>query len=264
MIKLKVAGLGKHFASHWVFRDLNFEVGGVHSSANILGYEGVFSSINAHLADGVDSNVVSSSDGFNTISELFLSPDEAAKFASDEMNANGVVFGIAGRNGSGKSTLMRCLAGLNRADAGSVEWFQDGVLLDRQKLRDISGYAALYNQLYGDLTCEENLVLLRTREDQGLLNTNELMSMVDLFDKRDTFYKSLSSGQQQRMKILAAIQSDPTILFLDEPTTNLDARGKGILDGLVEERREMGQITIIASNEQFDLDMCDEILDLGS
>jgi heme exporter protein A len=180
------------------------------------------------------------------------------------MNTNGVVFGIAGRNGSGKSTLMRCLSGLNRADVGSVEWFQDGLLLDREKLRENSGYAAPYNQLYGDLTCEENLVLLRTREDQGLLNTNELMDLVDLSDKRDSFYKSLSSGQQQRMKILAAIQSDPAILFLDEPTTNLDARGRGIVDGLVEERREMGQITIIASNDQFDLDMCDEILDLDA
>lgn len=263
MIKLKVTGLGKHYASHWVFRRLNFEVGGVRSRAN-LGSEGAISSIKAHVADGVDSNVVSSSDGFNTISELYLSPNEADKFASDEMNGNGVVFGIAGRNGSGKSTLMRCLAGLNRADVGSLEWFQDGLLLDREKLRENSGYAAPYNQLYGDLTCEENLVLLRTREDQGLLNTNELMDLVDLSDKRDSFYKSLSSGQQQRMKILAAIQSDPTILFLDEPTTNLDGRGKEIVKILVEERREMGQITIIASNDQFDLDMCDEILDLDA
>ncbi len=264
MIKLKVTGLGKHFASHWVFRDLSFEVGGALSSATILGSEGAISSSNAHVAVGVDSNVVSSSDEFNAISELFLTPNEADKFASEEMNENGVVFGIAGRNGSGKSTLMRCLSGLNRADVGSVEWFQDGLLLDREKLRENSGYAAPYNQLYGDLTCEENLVLLRTREDQGLLNTNELMDLVDLSDKRDSFYKSLSSGQQQRMKILAAIQSDPAILFLDEPTTNLDARGRGIVDGLVEERREMGQITIIASNDQFDLDMCDEILDLDA
>lgn len=174
------------------------------------------------------------------------------------------VIGISGTNGAGKSTLLKILSGLIQPDAGAVEWLhysEPGPI----NMRMVTGYAAPYIQLYGDLTCRENLDFLRSASTKKG-NTIEAETLAEEFgipDKLDRPYKSLSSGQQQRIKILSAIQSSPAILFLDEPGTNLDEHGIGFIQQVIEKRRTSREICIIASNVSHELDLCDQIISLA-
>jgi ABC-type multidrug transport system ATPase subunit len=173
------------------------------------------------------------------------------------------IIGISGTNGSGKSTLLKILSGLVQSDAGKVNWdnFPSPGQLD---MRRDSGFAAPYIQLYGDLTCRENLEFLRSASD-NIPEADYLDTLAFEFgipEKLDRPYKSLSSGQQQRIKILSAIQSNPAILFLDEPGTNLDENGIEFIRKIIEHRRNNREICIVASNQRHELDLCDEIIAL--
>lgn len=185
------------------------------------------------------------------------------------------VLGIAGSNGSGKSTLFRCLAGLYRADVGQVSWYVDRKLLDRDALRKTSGFAAPYIRLYDGLTCRENLVLLNSgkvsesfkgsQTSQNLhqyIEIDALLADMGLGEKAELFYRDLSSGQQQRLKLAASLLSEPLILFLDEPTTNLDDEGRKLVEKLVENRRGKRLMTLIASNDREDIALCDKVVKL--
>lgn len=173
------------------------------------------------------------------------------------------VIGISGMNGAGKSTLLKILSGLIQPDAGAVEWLhypEPGPI----NMRMVSGYAAPYIQLYGDLTCRENLDFLRSASTKkgNTIEPDTLAEEFGIPEKLDRPYKSLSSGQQQRIKILSAIQSSPAILFLDEPGTNLDEQGIGLIQQVIEKRRTGREISIIASNLRHELDLCDQIISL--
>lgn len=177
----------------------------------------------------------------------------------------GGIVGIAGANGSGKSTLMRCLAGLLRQDYGEIRWTQDeGDPVDFEMRRD-SGFAAPYIQLYKDLTCRENLEFLKAPfkvVPGNALNYDAMFVELGIEEKIDVLYKSLSSGQQQRVKIIASVLNDPSVLFLDEPGTNLDIHGVEFIKKLVEDRKNRQRLTIIASNDPAELEWCDTVLNI--
>lgn len=71
-------------------------------------------------------------------------------------------------------------------------------------------------------------------------------------------YGTLSSGQQQRARITAALVSDPPILMLDEPGTNLDADGFSLVSSLITRHKKRGGMVFLASNRQEELQLCDE------
>lgn len=181
------------------------------------------------------------------------------------MSPTGGIIGISGANGSGKSTLLKCLAGLLKQDRGLVLWHEAGSTSESFDVRNHGGFAAPYIQLYKDLTCRENLDFLKS----PLVNSPE-MDLVGLFsslgigDKLDARYGSLSSGQQQRVKVLSAVAHRPKVLFLDEPGTNLDVRGNTFIREQIEIRRKQQQLTIIASNQVDELDLCDTVLSVDS
>jgi ABC-type multidrug transport system ATPase subunit len=184
-------------------------------------------------------------------------------FKDLNFESNAPIIGISGTNGTGKSTLLKILSGLIQSDTGTVEWlnYPDPGPIN---MRLISGYAAPYIQLYGDLTCRENLDFLRSASTKEN-NSDEIDVLAKEFgipEKLDRPYKSLSSGQQQRIKILSAIQSSPAILFLDEPGTNLDENGIGFIQKIIEKRRYNEEICIIASNLSHELALCDQIISL--
>lgn len=185
-------------------------------------------------------------------------------FRDLSFSSSASVLGIAGTNGSGKSTLVRCLASLYRPNAGEIVWTRSETMVSRENLRQISGYAAPYIQLYGGLSCMENLRLLQHARGG---NTSELiaagwMDRAGLQGRGEDDYRALSSGQQQRMKLIASVQHDPQILFLDEPGSNLDAHGNDFIRSILKERRARDQCTIVASNDPSELDLCDEVIRL--
>ncbi|PWN08132.1 ABC transporter ATP-binding protein [Rhodohalobacter mucosus] len=176
----------------------------------------------------------------------------------------GTILGIAGANGSGKTTLLKCLTGLLKPSSGSVTWQIEGIIINQADLKSHLGYAAPYIQLYEELTVAENLQFLsdlgnhaRQSDLTGLLKT------YDSAEFSDSLYGNLSTGQQQRVKLAASAVKDPSILILDEPGSNLDAKGKKLVEDMVHDYSSRGKMTIIASNQLDELKLCDKIIDLN-
>ncbi|HKK25083.1 MAG TPA: ABC transporter ATP-binding protein, partial [Gracilimonas sp.] len=137
------------------------------------------------------------------------------------------VFGIAGDNGSGKSTLLKCLAFLLRPNSGKIEWTHSEDPLSQNEVKTRLGYAAPYINLYAELTVAENLKFLK--EARGELchsdMLNSLLNRCQIDHLRDRLFGNLSTGQQQRAKLAAALVNEPELLMLDEPGSNLDRNG---------------------------------------
>jgi ABC-2 type transport system ATP-binding protein len=156
----------------------------------------------------------------------------------------GECFGLLGPNGAGKTTSIEILEGLLAPDAGDVEvlgkrWATDGVWL-RARL----GIQLQETQLSDKLTVAETLRLFRSFYRAGP-SIDELLAMVELESKRDSWVVKLSGGQKQRLSVACALVGKPSVLFLDEPTTGLDPQSRRQLWNVLEQfRRDGGTILI--------------------
>lgn len=175
------------------------------------------------------------------------------------------VLGIAGANGSGKSTLMKCLAYLLRPTSGSVTWTKNGQVLKQAEFKQLAGYAAPYIGLYAELTVYENLKFLLEVGGFPAKKTDieAIIARMQITHLQEQFYGSLSTGQQQRLKLAAALIRNPDILLLDEPGSNLDAKGHDLVKNVIEQARTDGKLVILASNDPNEIILCDKVIELG-
>lgn len=175
----------------------------------------------------------------------------------------GKVYGIAGSNGSGKSTLSKIIIGIASPTSGKVIHRIDSRVLKSEELHNHVGFVSPYLVLYDEFTSEENLQhFARIR---GIEHNEEtiksLLEEFNLYDRRNDLLKGYSSGMKQRMKFIFAMQHNPELLILDEPTSNLDNKGKDKVYELIN-RDKKDKLTLIASNEDSDLALCDYVLNV--
>ena len=206
-----------------------------------------------------------------TINMIQLQADSLTKRYGRKSVLNGISFsyegtilGIAGANGSGKTTLLKCLTGLLKPSSGTVTWRIKGVTVSLSDLKSHIGYAAPYIQLYEELTVSENLQFLS--ELGNLTGPTDLIEHLEMFeadDFADSLYGNLSTGQQQRVKLAASALKRPSILILDEPGSNLDERGKKLVERMVHGYAENGKMAVIASNQADELKLCHKVVDLN-
>ncbi|MEX0778863.1 MAG: ABC transporter ATP-binding protein [Balneolales bacterium] len=186
---------------------------------------------------------------------------EKAVFSNVEINFKGSVLGIGGPNGSGKSTLLKSLAGLLRPSAGKMVWEVGGDKIEGTLARKEIGYAAPYINHYAELTVMDNLVFISRL--RFLKNAHErildLIRILKIAHQKDVPYGLLSSGQQQRVKLVAALLDQPHVLFLDEPGTNLDKAGGDIVKTIIKEFVVNGGSVLLASNNENELELCEDI-----
>jgi heme exporter protein A len=183
---------------------------------------------------------------------------------------NGLVSGghslvITGANGSGKSTLVRVLCGLTRPSRGQVAVYLDGVALAPADCRTEIGLVAPDLSLYGELTAEENLSFFArvrglelTKQDFG-----SMLERVGLAGRGGDPVSEYSSGMRQRLKYAQALLHRPPLLFLDEPTANLDEAGSSIVADIIAEQKMRG-VLVLATNEPEEVAFGDEVLHLGA
>jgi heme exporter protein A len=173
--------------------------------------------------------------------------------------------GVAGRNGSGKSTLVKILAGILSPTAGWVELSLGGRSISADRRYESIGFVSPYLQMYDEFTGWENLELIGRIRGTGAPSDviASLLRRVRLFDRKDHLVRTYSSGMKQRLKYAFALLHQPTILILDEPTSNLDAEGIEMVHGIMEESKEQG-ILIVATNEDRDLEPCTSVVDLNA
>ena len=175
--------------------------------------------------------------------------------------AKGELFGIIGPDGAGKTTLFRILTTLLKPDKGhaSVEGFD--VVKDYKKIRRIVGYMPGRFSLYQDLSVKENLEFFATifgttiEENYDLIK--DIYSQIEPF--KDRLAGKLSGGMKQKLALSCAMIHKPDVLFLDEPTTGVDAVSrKEFWEMLL--RLKKGGITILVSTPYMDeASLCDRV-----
>ena len=142
----------------------------------------------------------------------------------------GKVLGLLGPNGAGKTTLVRILATLLRPDSGLVSVGGIDVLRHKQQVREIIGLAGQYAAVDEILTGRENLVMVgrlyHMSRHAAKTRAAELLAQFALTDAADRSVKTYSGGMRRRLDLAASMVARPNILFLDEPTTGLDARAR--------------------------------------
>jgi ABC-2 type transport system ATP-binding protein len=142
----------------------------------------------------------------------------------------GTVLGVLGPNGAGKTTAVRILTTLLKPDAGRAEVAGFDVVKDADALRAQIGLAGQYAAVDENLTGYENLEMVgRLYHLPGRVarqRAKELLEQFDLVDASRRIVKTYSGGMRRRLDLAASLIISPPILFLDEPTTGLDIRGR--------------------------------------
>lgn len=168
--------------------------------------------------------------------------------------ATGQCLAVLGRNGSGKSTLLKVLSGLLGPTEGAVSGPEGDP-------RRALGYAAIDLALYAALTGREHLELCAKLRGCSA-RADELLGRVELSRAADQAVGRYSSGMRVRLKLALALQPDPAVLMLDEPTAALDAEGREIVAQAVTEQLGRGAV-ILATNDPEDRRLATHELALG-
>jgi ABC-2 type transport system ATP-binding protein len=171
----------------------------------------------------------------------------------------GECFGLLGPNGAGKTTTVEILQGLTPADAGEVTILGMTWERDAAELRQRLGSQLQETKLAEKLTVKETLKLFRSFYRRGR-SVEEVLEMVGLAEKRDTWVAKLSGGQRQRLAVGCALVCEPDILFLDEPTTGLDPQSRRQLWGVIAEFRERGGTVLLTTHYMEEAErLCDRV-----
>ncbi len=179
---------------------------------------------------------------------------------------DGEVFGFLGPNGAGKTTTVRMLCCLisNTSGEARIGDYQVGNKNDQVKIRKMVGLLPENAGLYEDLSAYENLDffarLYKVPETQRKESIERFLRMLDLWDKRDLTAGTFSKGMKQKLAIARALIHDPQVLFLDEPTANLDPEAsKTVRDFILELKKEKKTIFLNTHNLDEAQRICDRI-----
>jgi ABC-2 type transport system ATP-binding protein len=164
----------------------------------------------------------------------------------------GEIFGLVGPNGAGKTTTLKMLATLLPPTAGDAHIAGISVRREPDAVRRVLGYMPDNFGVYDDMRVWEYLDFFgrcyglsgpRRRQMIG-----DLLELVDLAQKRDSYVQDLSRGMQQRLCLAHALVHDPQVLLLDEPASGLDPRARVELRELLRELRSLGKTIVISSH----------------
>jgi len=173
----------------------------------------------------------------------------------------GELFGLIGPDGAGKTTLFRLLTTLINPNEGSATIEGLDISKDYRQIRPLLGYMPGRFSLYPDLTVEENLNFfasifgVRVKDSYDLIAP--IYQQIEPFRKRQA--GKLSGGMKQKLALSCALIHNPSVLFLDEPTTGIDAVSRSELWDMLKNLKEKG-ITILVSTPYMDeASLCDRI-----
>jgi len=171
----------------------------------------------------------------------------------------GECYGLLGPNGAGKTTTIEILEGLLAPDGGEVEVLGLRWARHESELRQRLGIQLQETQFTDKLTVAETVRLFRSFYRQGR-DVDELLELVELVTKRDSWVMKLSGGQKQRLSIACALAGDPDLLFLDEPTTGLDPQSRRQLWSLLGRFREAGGTVLLTTHYMEEAQtLCDRV-----
>jgi len=175
----------------------------------------------------------------------------------------GEVFGFLGPNGAGKSTTIRMLCGLLLPSGGEGTVGGYDIITQSEEIKKSIGYMSQRFSLYEDLTVEENINFF-----SGIYNVPQTrkqarkqwaLEMAGLGESRDALTKTLPGGFKQRLALGCAILHEPSILFLDEPTSGVDPLSRRGFWQLIYEMSKAGTTVFVTTHYMDEADYCDRL-----
>lgn len=163
----------------------------------------------------------------------------------------GTVLGLLGPNGAGKTTAVRILTTLLEADAGTATVAGIDVIKDPNAVRSRIGLSGQYAAVDEHLTGFENLYLFgklyRLGRPRARERARELLEVFDLSEAGDRPVKTYSGGMRRRLDLAGALVANPSVLFLDEPTTGLDPRSRADMWEVIREMVNSGTTLLLTT-----------------
>ena len=174
------------------------------------------------------------------------------------------MFGFLGPNGAGKTTTINMLCTLVKPTAGSASVAGHDVVHERDDVRRNIGLVFQDPTLDGYLTAEQNLrlhaELYGVESELVKPRMQQVMTMVGLWDRKDSVVGTFSGGMRRRLEIARGLMHSPRVLFLDEPTIGLDPQTRRSIWEYIRELKEREEITIFMTTHYMDeAEWCDRI-----
>jgi ABC-type multidrug transport system ATPase subunit len=174
-------------------------------------------------------------------------------------------YAITGPNGSGKSTLLQVLAGALHQSEGKVSYFEEA----GSQAKEIPGetifgriaFVAPYLELIEEMTARE-LLHFHAEFKTFVADANDILKETGLYAAADKQIRYFSSGMKQRLKLGIGFFSNSEMIFLDEPTTNLDSEGIQLYQNLINKFTKQ-RLLVVSSNVPDEYSFCDMTIDIS-
>lgn len=172
----------------------------------------------------------------------------------------GELFGLLGPNGAGKSTTVRVLIGQRPADSGVVTVGGLDVARQWQQVKSLFGYVPDQDNHFDEFTGRRNLRIFCDLYGAPHERIDECLKLVELTDASDLPVKGYSMGMKKKLLLARALLHDPPILYLDEPTANLDIHSCAIVHRLLRERVKAGRTVLLTTHNMNEVEeICDRV-----
>ncbi|HET8523018.1 MAG TPA: ABC transporter ATP-binding protein, partial [Thermomicrobiales bacterium] len=173
--------------------------------------------------------------------------------------AEGEAVALWGANGAGKTTLLRCVLGLARS-TGELDIFGVDPRRDGRAARELIGYVP-QDLPVSPMTVGEQIVFITRLKRASLESAREQLAQLGLGGEEGKRIDALSGGMRQRLSLVLALIGSPRVLLFDEPTANLDARGRAELLTLLQRLKQEGRTVLFSSHRPEDvLTLADRVL----
>ncbi len=198
-----------------------------------------------------------------TVKNLYHSYSKDDKYAVKDATfeiEKGEIFGFLGPSGAGKSTTQGILAGLLQLQKGEVTVAGYDVKKISNKMFNDIGMSFEVSNVYNKLTAKENLAFYRKLFDVETREPQELLEMVGLGDKANIKAGDFSKGMKHRLTFARSMINNPSIWFLDEPTTGLDPAIAATIKDIIWEEKKQNVTTFLTTHNMFIADeLCDRV-----
>ena len=174
----------------------------------------------------------------------------------------GIAYAITGHNGSGKSTLLQSIGGMLQLSEGKILFSQNGSTLTDEKVYKQVSFCAPYLDVIEEMTLVEFLGF--HSQFKSFINGLSIQQIIDIVDLQAAAQKQIrfySSGMKQRVKLAQAILSNTAVVLLDEPCSNLDAKGIALYHALIKDYCA-DRIVIVCSNDEVEYSFCEQKLEM--
>lgn len=177
--------------------------------------------------------------------------------------AKGEIFGFLGPNGAGKSTTIKMLCGLLAPSAGKGRVGGFDIMTEAEEIKKTIGYMSQKFSLYEDLTVEENINffsgIYRVPREKKQERKEWVLEMAGIADKRGALTRTLSGGFKQRLALGCAILHEPSIIFLDEPTSGVDPISRRNFWRLIYTMAREGKTIFVTTHYMDEAEYCDRL-----